>query len=73
MTSGPRSASRPGPSKLATALLCKAQGRLYLAPFTVRVPSDRFGFFIGHNNVDLFEVRKPDRADREAAEGILEH
>jgi hypothetical protein len=58
--------------EVATALLCKALGRLYLAPFTVRVPADRFGFFIGHNNVDLFEFRKPDRADREAAEGILE-
>ncbi|KGM34793.1 hypothetical protein P409_08215 [Inquilinus limosus MP06] len=58
--------------ELATALLCKAQGRAYFAPSTVRVPSDRFGFFTDLNQAEIFEIRKPDRSDREAAEGIIE-
>lgn len=56
----------------AVALLCKAQGRAYFAPSTVRVPSDRFGFFTNLNQAEIFEIRKPDRSDREAAEGIIE-
>jgi hypothetical protein len=58
--------------ELATALLCKAQGRAYFAPSTVRVPSDRFGFFTDLNQAEIFEIRKPDRSDREAADTILE-
>jgi hypothetical protein len=58
--------------ELATALLCKAQGRAYFAPSTVRVPSDRFGFFTDLNQAEIFEIRKPDRSDREAADAILE-
>ncbi len=51
---------------------CKAQGRGYFVPATVRVPSDRFGFFTDHSQTGIYEVRKPDRSDREAAEAILE-
>lgn len=58
--------------ELATTQLCRAQGRLYLSPSTVRVPSDRFGFFTGYDQAEVFEIRKPDRSDREAAETILE-
>jgi len=58
--------------ELTTALLCRAQGRFFFAPSTVRVPSDRFGFFTHCNQAEIFEIRKPDRADREAAEAILE-
>ncbi len=58
--------------ELATALLCKAQGRSYFAPSTVRVPSDRFGFFTDLNQAEIFEIRKPDRSDRAAADAILE-
>ncbi|MGF6227088.1 hypothetical protein QFZ27_001043 [Inquilinus ginsengisoli] len=58
--------------ELATRLLCKAQGRGYFVPATVRVPSDRFGFFTDHSQTGIYEVRKPDRSDREAADAILE-
>jgi hypothetical protein len=58
--------------ELVTALLCKAQGRAYFAPSTVRVPSDRFGFFTDLNHAEIYEIRKPDRSDREAAEGVIE-
>jgi hypothetical protein len=58
--------------ELVTALLCRAQDRLYLVPQTIRVPADRFGFFTYCDQSEIYEIRKPDRTDREAAEGILE-
>lgn len=55
-----------------TAHLCAREGREYLAPYTIRVPADRFGFFRGTTVADLFELRPPVEADRAAAATVLE-
>lgn len=58
--------------ELVTALLCAAEGREYLAPYTVRIPSDRFAFFRGISMAEIVELGVADDEHWRAAGAVLE-
>jgi hypothetical protein len=58
--------------ELVTAQLCAVDGRDYLAPFTIRVPSERFAFFRGIAMAEVVEFGAADDEDRRMAGTVLE-
>lgn len=43
--------------EVATAVICQYYGKLFLAPHTIRIPSDRFCFFYGYSQESYFCIK----------------